>query len=51
LRRNIKTTFSSLILLLNKMWKYVLGVPFLVGVPTAAVGYKRRQEALNDPVL
>lgn len=33
------------------MWKYVLGVPFLVGVPTAAVGYKRRQEALNDPVL
>ena len=33
------------------MWKYVLGVPFLVGVPTAAVGYKRRQEALKDPVL
>jgi hypothetical protein len=33
------------------MWKYALGVPFLIGVPTAVVGYKRRQDALNDPVL
>ena len=33
------------------MLKYLLGVPFLVGVPTCAVGYKRRQAALNDPVL
>jgi hypothetical protein len=33
------------------MLKYVFGVPFLIAVPTVAVGYKRRQDYLKDPVL
>ncbi len=36
---------------INKMFKFIGAVPVLVGVPTAIVGYKRRQDALNDPVL
>ncbi len=33
------------------MWKYVLGVPTLIAIPTGFIGYTRRQEYLNDPVL
>lgn len=33
------------------MLKYASVIPFLIGVPTCYVGYKRRQEYLNDPVL
>jgi Mg-chelatase subunit ChlI len=33
------------------MWKYFLGVPILIGVPTGFIGYRRRQDYLNDPVL
>jgi hypothetical protein len=33
------------------MLKYILGVPVLIGAPTGLVGYKRRQDNLNDPVL
>lgn len=33
------------------MLKYAAAIPLLIGVPTGIVGYKRRQEALNDPVF
>jgi Cytochrome oxidase complex assembly protein 1 len=33
------------------MLKYALGIPVLIAVPTAIIGYKRRQDNLNDPVL
>lgn len=33
------------------MLKYAAAIPFLIGVPTAVVGYKRRQDAINDPVF
>ena len=33
------------------MLKYILGVPVLIAVPTAVVGYQKRKANLEDPVL
>jgi len=33
------------------MMKYALGIPVLIGVPTAFYGYQNRKHILEDPVM